>query len=624
MSGVFGILDSRRAQPLAAVLAQMGRCMAHRPWFQVETLCDEAAGVGLGRLGIGLFNAAPQPVQDEAGTVAVFLRGEFSNAGAVRRALQADGVQLRDDSDPELALRLYQRRGPHFAAELQGAFLLAVWDRRRQTVLVANDRHGLYPLYYAHAHGRLVFAPELKGVLCDPAVRPVLDETALAEYLRFQLLLGAKTFFEGVQLLPNAALLEFNLRDGALTLTPYWDFSRLPAEPAAIDFATAVREAGARLKTAVDRLSATSLRLGMYLSGGLDSRVILGLLEPDRLPITTLTYGHPQSRDVIYAGRLAARAGTRHHFSAVTDGTWVPAHADFHLTLTEGFHSWIHAHGISLLPQARDLMDVNLTGLHGAELNWEDPALYAAPDELAYLGRLYRALLHDTTWPSLDEADEAELYAPAVAGRLRGRAYESLRAEVQRVAHLSYHQRTIHFSFQADRRLYQYYTVFNRSHLEQRYPFFDDAYLDFVYALPPAFLFKRKLRRAVIVDRLPHLASIPYDKDDLPVTGSETTQRLAALLHRAEHFVNHHLPRPLFPEYGSLYMDYESWLRGDLRAWGQALLFGEALRRRGLLAPAFLESLWRRQMSGLEPNMIGKIAPIMTLELLLRRFCDAA
>ena len=622
MSGLFGILDSTYTAPIERLVADMGCAMVHGEWHVVDTHRAPEACVGLGRIGIGVFNREPQPAHSDDGNLAVFLSGELYDMDDARRRLKAQARTLRGGDDLELALRLYQEKGDRFVDDLNGAFLIAVWDARRQRLIVVNDRHGTYPLYYAHHRGRLVFAPEVKAILRDPDFHKQIDLTALAEYVRFQYLLGDKTFFEGIHLLPNASVLEYDVPSGRLMIQSYWDFGCIPALPTSITFDEAAREAGRLLKNAIDRLTQGPYRLGVYLSGGVDSRAILGFIDRARFPITTITYGDRRCRDVEYARRIAAATGTRHHYFEFLDGKWVKAYADEHLALTEGFHSWIHAHGISILDQVRLLIDVNLSGFHGGELNWEDAALYRAPDDAAFACRLFDLMWRDTTWPSLTEAEERCVYTPEMSRRVAGLAFDSFRHELAKVEHLPRALRATHFSHAVDRRMYQYYTVFHRSRVEQRFPFCDYAYTDFILALPPEMNFKRKLRRAIIAREMRPLARTPYDKDDLPIARHEIARLAARLAHRGRACVNHRIAR-VFPEFTTLHSDYEGWLRRELREWGEELLLGERTLRRGIFDPGFLRSLWSRHQSGLEQNFIGKIAPIMTWETVMRRFYDA-
>jgi asparagine synthase (glutamine-hydrolysing) len=617
MSGVFGVLDSRRQTDIQSLLNQIGDAICYRDWQKAETYSNQAAGVGLGRVGIGVFNPGAQPVWNAQHTIGLVMAGEFSRTNVFERG-QADW------SDEELALHLYETMGEGFVSRLNGAFILAIWDDVKQKLIIANDRFGLYPLYFAHFRGRFIFSPELKGILCDSEFNRQIDLPALAEYMRFQHILGDKTFFEDLNLLRNASVLSYEVNHDRLHIDPYWDISEIPPLPQSITFEDAVQESGRLLKSAVGESTSGNHEFGMYLSGGLDSRVILGLIDQDKFPINTITYGDHDCRDVIYAQRLAKIAGTDHHYFEIQDSGWVRNFANLHLDLTEGFHSWIHAHGIQFLDQVRSLMDVNLTGFGGGQsaIDWEDPPLLYAHDDYCFNSRLFNLLSQNTTWPSLDDAEERQLYSPQFSNQMVGLAYDSYLEELSHFEHLPYYQRAAYFALcNPDRRLFQYFTVFHRLAFEQRFPFYDYEYFKFVYALPPEMLFKRKLRRGIIVDRLNHFSRVPYDKDNLPVSGNELAATLAKVSKSSNSRLNRLLPR-IFPKHSTLYADYENWLRGDLKGWGEELLFSQRSQGRGIFNPEFVKSLWTRHQSGLEVNMIGKVAPLMTLEMFLRNFHD--
>jgi asparagine synthase (glutamine-hydrolysing) len=595
----------------------MGTVIRHKDWHVIESYSNQAGGIGIGRKGIGIFNRDTQPVWNSRQTVAVVMAGELLNRN------QIVGIDPRLP-DEQIVLSLYEQFGEQFIKRITGVFILAIWDGLQKRLLIANDRFGLYPLYYAHYNGRLVFSPEVKGILCDPEFKRRIDLQALSEYMRFQHLLGEKTFFEDLKLLRNATLLSYSARTDQLETRTYWDFSEIPELPASLTFEDAVEESGRLLKAAVDKLTLGGYRSGVYLSAGLDSRVILGLIDRERYPVTTVTYGNKDCRDVVYARRIATMVGADHHFFEFRNGYWVQQYADQHLDLAEGFHSWIHAHGISIMDQVRPIMDVNLTGFGGGQsaIDWEDPPLLYSNDDDCFNSRLYNLLSQETTWPSLDDSEERLLYAPHLRKEMIGLAYDSFQEELARFEHLPYYQRAAYFALcNPDRRLFQYFTVFHRAAFEQRFPFYDIDYLQFVYALPPEMLFKRRLRRGVILKRMKHLSGVPYDKDNLPVTDSKISYLSSRVKNSVKANVNRHIA-PLFPEHPTLYADYENWLRGELKDWGEGILLAEETLSWGYFNPTFLKSIWQRHQSGLEVNMIGKVAPIMTFEMLMRKYLD--
>ena len=619
MSGVFAYASrSSRELPLA-VAQRMGATLRHQPHLRVDVA---AAGpmVALGRIGLGLINPTPRPARSGDGQVQLCLSGEFYHQSAARAKLGVTG-------DADLALATYLRDGPEGLTAIDGAFAMIVWDARADELLVVNDRYGLYPHYYAHTSGGFVLGPEIKSVVSAPGVPRRLDRTALAQYVRFQQLLGQRTWLEAVSLLPPASLARYRVTDDQLTITRYWDWDRIALQPS-VSPDEAADECGRLLQRAVDAMSGPPLRRGVYLSGGLDSRTILGLLK-DRGPVTTVTYGAPECRDVVYAAELARRAGSQHRWYPLTDGRWVLDHAKLHLALTEGMHSWMHAHGLSTLADARTMIDVNLSGWDGGTIlggyldDYEpDRAYRHAPSEPDLVQRLYDAFCRSLTWPGLREAEAHTLFSGRDGSEMPRLAFESFRDELGRTRHYSADRRADYFYVQQHvLRSTVNQIVFSRAAFEVRCPFFDYDFLSFVYSLPEPIRATPALHRAVITRRLPHLARVPHERNDRLPHESRLLRYSHALLQRGKNRIHRHL-LPVFPPRPRLYADYEQYLRTDLRAWAEDILFAPRTADRGLFDQTAVRALWARHQRGDELWTIGKIAPLITIELVVRALLD--
>ncbi|MGE3271794.1 MAG: asparagine synthase-related protein, partial [Chloroflexota bacterium] len=462
------------------------------------------------------------------------------------------------------------------------------------------------------------------AILAAPGVPRRLDQVSVAQYVRFQQLLGNRTWLEDVRLLPPATILRFRPQDGSLRTERYWDWSRIP-DHASITFSEAVEECTRHFQRAVDAMSAPPLRVGVYLSGGLDSRAILGFM---REPPTTITFGDPRSRDVVYAAELARRAGSRHRWFPMHDGRWVLEQTDLHFALTEGMHSWMHGHGMSTLDEARRLVDVNLSGwdggtIMGGSIDFYRDALYReAPSELDLAQRFFDAFCQRFTWPGLTEAEATSLFTGATSGGWDRLAFDSLREELATTRQYRFERRADYFYIeQVLRRSLINQVVFTRSAIEVRCPYFDYPFVDFMYALPDSIRTTPALRRTLMTRRLPHLATVPHEKDDrLPHT-NPLRYHAHALRQRAKSWVHRH-GLPIFPSRPRLYADYEEYLRTDLRAWAEGILFDPQTVERGLFDQTAVRALWDRHLAGNELWTIGKVAPLITLELVLRAFLD--
>lgn len=623
MSGIFGVIDTNAGSGIGQQLSYMGQRMRHRDWFVVDTHCEEDSGVGFGRIGIGIFNRSSQPeIISEQGLIG-FLSGELYETHELVNSLRANGCPPRPGSDLNLILCLYQKYGEAFIKQLNGAFFLCIWDQRRGKVLIGGDRFGLYPHYYSNQGGRFILAPEVKGILCDPSFERELDLTALAEYVRFQHLLGEKTFFKDINLFPSGSLLVYDVPGRMHKFWRYWTPDEIPYQPG-IEFETAVEEAGRLLRRAVERCSSDKFIPGVYLSGGLDSRTILGLIGKGHIP--TLTYGQRNCSDVQLARRIARVVNSDHHWCELPDSEWIKETVNFHLELTEGFHSWIHAHGISTLELARQIMDVNLTGWDGGTvMGHEDsiePLQTSAVDDEALIARLFYLFNQKYTWPSITEAEEQRLYVDGVGENLRGLAYDSFRNEL--TGYLDFRpdiRGELFYIFNHCKRLTQNFNTFTKSHIEVRYPFFDVELFDFLYSLPAKVRGHHVLYRAVIARELPRLSHIPYDYDGLLPTSHAFMRKSHAMGVRVKRSINRRV-FPFFHEPHTLYVDYERYLQNELQTWARDILLDERVEERSIFNTRYLQSLLDRQRDGREAPMIGKIAPLMTYEMMLRRFYD--
>jgi asparagine synthase (glutamine-hydrolysing) len=172
-------------------------------------------------------------------------------------------------------------------------------------------------------------------------------------------------------------------------------------------------------------------------------------------------------------------------------------------------------------------------------------------------------------------------------------------------------------------RLTHYYAVFYRSAIEVRYPFLDYAFFDFVCSLPPEIRLGsgERLYRELLSRDLPELTRIPIDKDECLPTNRRWVRAAHAAGQRVKRAINRHV-HPVFPQRETLYADYEGYLRTDLREWAQDLLFGPRSLERGIFSRQYVESIWKRHQSGRELHTIGKIAPLMSYEMMLRRLYD--
>ncbi len=324
MCGICGAAWTDAGQgPSDEQLSRMVKRLIHRGPDDSGTYRDPRCALGFRRLSIIDLAGSHQPLSNEDGTVWVVFNGEIYNFPALRHRLEARGHTLRTSGDTEVLVHLYEDEGPGLFRLLRGMFALAIWDAPRRTLVLGRDRLGQKPLLYRLTPERITFASELKALLTLPEsdLPRRLDPMALDRYLTFGYVPHPTTILEGVSKLPPAHVAVW--RDGRLTLERYW-------EP---DWNADVEQLRATLTDAVLEQMISDVPLGAFLSGGIDSTVIVGLMQKfTNHPVKTFSIGFddPAFDESRYAEMAARHLGTEHHAFVVQPRAWetLPALAE--------------------------------------------------------------------------------------------------------------------------------------------------------------------------------------------------------------------------------------------------------------------------------------------------------
>jgi len=321
MCGILGIVERRGGPVEREQLRAMTEALSHRgPDGQgIERMEAGGLHVGLGHARlriIDLSDAAAQPMANDDGSVWIVFNGEIYNFRALRASLETRGVRFRTASDTEVILRLYEVEGAACVGRLEGMFAWAIWDGRNRRLLLARDRVGKKPLFYHATPERFAFASEIKALLQDPGIPAQVNEEALAPFFLHGYVPTPETLYRGIRQLPPGHWLQLGA-EGTLRTEPYWDVplaegvsGRPPSEQEA---ALRVR---ALLTAAVRRRLAADVPVGAFLSGGMDSSIVVGLMS--RLqgsPVRTFSIGFagdPQFDETAYARLVARQFGTTH------------------------------------------------------------------------------------------------------------------------------------------------------------------------------------------------------------------------------------------------------------------------------------------------------------------------
>ena len=272
-------------------------------------------GLAMRRLAIIDLVTGDQPIANEDGTIWIVYNGEAYNHVEWRTWLEERGHRFRTRTDTETVLHLYEEFGEACVSRLNGMFAFAIWDGRRGRLFLARDRVGIKPLHYARKDHLFAFGSEIKPLLAHPALSRELDYQALDDFLRYKFVPSPRTIFREVRRLPAGHTLTV-YPDGRVEMRRYWDLTFEGAMPEVRTFAAAQAELRHRLRHAVQIRLMSDVPLGAFLSGGIDSSLIVGLMaELTDRPVQTFSMGFSEHSfdELKYARLVARRFGTDHH-----------------------------------------------------------------------------------------------------------------------------------------------------------------------------------------------------------------------------------------------------------------------------------------------------------------------
>ncbi|RXK47432.1 asparagine synthase (glutamine-hydrolyzing) [Halorientalis pallida] len=316
ISGVVGVDDP-------SLLDEMTDCLTHRGPDSRGTYHDDGVMLGSRRLSIIDLGGGDQPIYNEDGDVVVVYNGEIYNYRQLRSALESRGHTFTTDTDTEVLVHGYEEYGRDVFERLNGMFAVALWDESAERLLLARDRAGIKPLYYAPLEDGLAFASEPKSILQGGLVAPAVDTEALTYFLQLRFSPSQTTLFQGIETVLPGHVLEGTRADDEWTWTDheYWNPAMADATPPS-NPAAAVEDA---LYNAVERQLVSDVPVGFYLSGGLDtSSVVAMAAEISDEPIQTFCMGFADQQwdERADARAVADHFGTDHH-ELTLDGSFV-------------------------------------------------------------------------------------------------------------------------------------------------------------------------------------------------------------------------------------------------------------------------------------------------------------
>lgn len=584
MPGLFGIYSKIPHQDLSPkLLSKMGDSMRHTERLKVEY--RNLPRFGAGRVHLGILQPHSQPEASLDRRYFLWLAGEIYNR---LELCQLFGLPETPVRDAQLVLALYERAGWDFLREIDGVFALALYDSEKHNLHLVTDRYGLRPIYWWENRNVFAFGAEVKALLTLPDVSPHIDREAVSEFFSFGVLLENRTWLEKIWLVPPAAL--FTISSKGDELSRYWSWSDLQPLPRDAFEEDIVEELG-RLWLQAVRRRVDDKRIGVLLSGGLDSRAVLAAIPSKHRPIHAVTFGIPGCDDHRIARRVAALKGARHHFLEIGKGDWLKERFQG-VSWTDGELNLMHMPGIEVRHMMPEYFDVVLSGAWGGGVLVSGRYHFELAQAPWYISKLRK------NNNLIDPRKQKEVVARYLAF-------------VRRLgsAHALYIQQEL-------RRLTLCGLLLLANYVENRLPFADKDFLEFVFRIPLRYKLDSSIYKKMLLRLFPEFyQDIPWQKTGVPITANDLRVHFSKLMRIGIYTMS---KLGLHYKHWPDFTDYNRWMRADpaRKQIQQILLNPEALYREYLPASEVI-AIVRKHMEGRANYEV--LSLLLTFEIYLQQ-----
>lgn len=622
MPGLTGILKKQDNQlNIGQLLSKMCQIIRYEDWYKIDTFLDES--IGLGRISLGILNPESQPIFNEDKNLCIMMEGEIYGYKDLKEELILKGHRFLVNNDPEFILHLYEEYEREFKdklKDLNGIFLFMIYNLKNHELIICNDRYGFRPLYWCNRGNYLLFASEIKAILQDKSFTRVVNLEAMAEFFSFGYILGDKTLIEGIKLFPPASI--FSYSNGKIKIKEYWNWNKIKRREI-LHEDEVVDELGRLWLQAVERRMQGDGRMGLFLSGGLDSRAIASAIYRRHYPIHAVTFGKKGCDDYKIAKKVCEKLGIDHHFVKITGERWF-SNLEKVVYLTDGLLNVIHEHSLDAIDMAKKYFDVLLDGFAGDLVVGGSYLSREFIDNKEVNEHFIMVLSQIDAKIPIENA--SELYSPKILDKVQGISQRAAREEIKQWVKDS--KGSDYFLLNNHvRRFTLTGMICTQTKLETLKPFFDNDFIEFVYSLPNELRFNHYIYNKMLLKFFPKtFKDIPWHKTGLPIGSSKITQKMHRYYIGGKSGSNRLLQKiglpPLFKDNRD-YVDYDNWMRNNkqLREYIYNTVLNERALNRGYFNPEFIRGLIDKHMSRKENNA-QIIGLLLTFELFNRMFID--
>lgn len=615
MPGIIGIMP----HPNDRLLDGMVDSIKHEKWYSVDKYMDSLFSVA--RVHLGTFNPEPQPIFNNDATLCIFMDGKIYGYGKEMNELKHKGYKFNIGNDPEFCLHLYEEFGEDFAKRLNGSFVIIICDLKEKTLLIVNDRYGLRPHYYAVNDGKLLFAPEVKAILQDKTFKKEMNDEAVADFFAFGEILGDKTFFKGIEVLPPASIFTYK-NNGEISIRQYWNFNYKPDyNKSEDDF---VDDVVKTFKKAVEIRMEDDYRYSVSLSGGLDSRSIVAAIEEsERKGVLAFTFGPLDCDEVKIAKKVSSKAGTKHKVMEITPEMIID-NAEKEIFYSDGM-DYV---GVSYIPPAyKSVKDDNRNIiLDGLAFDLTLGGSYLTKGIInANKNELFKILYQKQRY-LFSEVEFGKLFVNSYYHKIKDAPFRSFEKQFNTVKESHSGNYCDHFALQNHvRRWTVGGHILTRTCIENSVPTYDNALVDMILKIPPELRLNHHIYRKFLKKLSPELARLPYDHTMISAAAPSILWRVGEIYLRIKRKSKRLIWRiskgKITIRSKRSYVEFNEWLRTDenWKNYFRELLLSENTVSKKYLNQDFISKLIQEHENGKQNNSM-KILYIASFELFLRLF----
>jgi len=627
MCGIFGIFATELGQlDLRSTTQQAGLKLSHRGPDDRGLFVSSVGRCALAHTRLSILDLSPaghQPMSTPDGRYWITFNGEIYNYKELRQELERSGETFSSYSDTEVILRLYARAGSDSLHRLRGMFAFAIWDVRQQKLFIARDRLGIKPLYYYADDKKLIFASEVRAILATELVPRQIDPIALTEYLAYQSVPSPRTLINGIKAMPPGTWMLIDAT-GAIKESKYWDLLQdFSTEAQTASKSAILRRTSELLHEATELHLISDVPLGVFLSGGIDSSALVGLISDlGYTPRTfSVVFAETNYDESVFARQIATRFKTEHTEIHLTEGAMLKQLPDALAAMDQPTGDGINTYVVSQAVKAAGVT-VALSGLGGDEVFVGYPSFLRLEKAIKYLRPLKRL-------PTPARNLAAHVVELAGGGSIKAAKIASMIGSDGSLASLYPVARQV-LSSSKRRRL-----------LSRRWKQFDQDWRDpYEYLLRNAY---QGVSAAGLFARISYAESRTYMHDVLLHDTDQMSMahalevRVPLLDHKLIEYVigapdaykrPNGVPKSLLVEsLGDLLppdvvhrpkqgftLPFADWMRGDLRKFCEERLLGQRIESRGVFDASQVSRLWQGFINGSRDVSWSRLWVLVALE----------